>query len=124
MNLTGERRRRFRITIRLASDERLAVHSAAIRRGVNVSAYARMVLLGVKPERAARRPAIDTTLVVQMLDRLGAIASSLIAVAVAAQTKSCILMPSFERDLYRCLRELRGLRPQLLKALGKRGSTT
>ena len=124
MNSTDERRRRFRITIRVSGSERHALGQEAARCGITLSAYARNALLGTKPLRSARRPSVETTLLVSVLDRLGTIASAVHVISLLFAAKSGIAMPSIERDLLRSLTELRALRPVLLQALGKRGRVT
>ncbi|MCP3447321.1 hypothetical protein [Bradyrhizobium sp. CCGUVB14] len=121
MNPSDGRQRRFRITIRVSLSERLAVEAAATRSGITLSAYARHALLGAKPLRAARRPTVDISLLVSVLDRLGGIASTIRAVSCMLSARAADALPPFmERDLARSLTELRSLRPQLLRALGKR----
>jgi mobilization protein NikA len=114
------RSRRFRISIRVSAQERLALQQRAIHAGLAFSAYARLILLEAKPPRAARRPPVEVSLLVQTLDRLGVIASNLLQVTAAVRADAFSLMPSCERDLWRTLADLRSLRPVLLKALGKR----
>jgi hypothetical protein len=114
--------RRFRITIRLSGIERQQLTEAAKRSGLTLSSYARSVLVGAKPQRAARRPAVETLLLVRALTRLGLIASALSDISAAARqagTELC-LMPTTEREIARCLRELRPCRAQLMQALGRK----
>lgn len=121
MSPTDGRPRRFRITIRVSLSERQTVEAAASRTGITLSAYARHALLGAKPLRAARRPSVDVSLLVSVLDRLGGIASTMRAVSCLLSARAALALPSsMERDLARSLLELRALRPQLLRALGKR----
>jgi uncharacterized protein (DUF1778 family) len=120
MDSMGERQRRSRISIRVSVEERSALQQGASRSGLSLSGYVRCVLLGAKPLRAARRPRVETALLVQILDRLGVVASNLLQITAAISTGAYSLMPSCERDLSRCLLELRSLRPALLGALGKR----
>lgn len=113
--------RRFRITIRVSLPERLSLDAAAVRCGITLSAYARHALLGAKPPRAARRPSVDSSLLVSVLDRLGGIATTMRAISCVLAAKTALALPeAMERDLARSLLELRTLRPQLLRALGKR----
>jgi Mobilization protein NikA len=114
------RLRRFRISIRVSADERSSLQQGAVRAGLALSAYARLILFSAKPPRAARRPPVEVSLLVQTLDRLGVIASNLLQVTAAVQGDAFSLMPACERDLWRTLADLRALRPVLLKALGKR----
>lgn len=121
MTLSDGRQRRFRITIRVTLSERQAVDAAASRSGITLSAYARHALLGAKPLRAARKPSVDMSLLVSVLDRLGGIASTIRAVSCMLSARAADALPPFmERDLARSLIELRSLRPQLLRTLGKR----
>lgn len=124
MRPTSAPRRRFRITIRLSSVERQQLTDAARRCGLTLSSYARAVLIAAKPMRAARRPAVETILLARVLTRLGVIASALSEIAAKARFagRELTLMPSTERDLAHCLRELRPCRSQLMRALGKRAS--
>jgi hypothetical protein len=108
-------RRRFRITIRVTPKELAAIDGAAKRSGITVSAYARRVILGAKPLRAARRPSVEASLLVRVLDQLGRIVHQ-----VATFNLPAPKLGTTERDLSRCLTELRALRPLLLRALGKR----
>jgi hypothetical protein len=114
--------RRFRITIRVSLIERATISAAAERCGVSLSAYARRVLVDAKPSRAARRPAVEASLLVSVLDRLGCVASDLRRITCALQACSSAVMPGTERDLARSLTELRNLRPVLLRALGRRAT--
>jgi len=121
MNPSDGRHRRFRITIRVSLPERQAIEGAATRCGITISAYARHALLGAKPPRAARRPSAEASLLVSLLDRLGGIATTMRAVSCLLSARTALSLPSsMERDLARSLSELRALRPQLLRALGKR----
>jgi hypothetical protein len=72
--------------------------------------------------RAARRPAIETVLLARVLTRLGVIASALTDIAAAARQAGTelTLMPSTERDLAHCLRELKPCRSQIMRALGRK----
>jgi hypothetical protein len=124
MNSTDERRRRFRITIRVSPKERETLDQEAARCGITLSAYARNALLEAKPLRSARRPSVETALLVSVLDRLGTLASAIRAISLLFSVKSGVELPSIERDLLRSLTELRALRPVLLQALGKRGRAT
>jgi uncharacterized protein (DUF1778 family) len=112
--------RRYRITIRFSADERTAIDGAARRSGLTLSAWARRVLLAAKPGRAARRPAIEASLLVSLLDRLGRAAAQLAHITSAMRSARFEAMPATERDLSKALRDLRALRPAILRALGKR----
>ena len=120
MNPGDGRRRRFRITIRVSFAERAALDEAARRSGITLSAHARRTLVDAKPLRASRRPSVEASLLVSVLDRLGCIASNLSCIACTLQVGSPASLPSTERDLARSLVELRNLRPLLLQVLGKR----
>jgi hypothetical protein len=117
-------RRRFRITLRLTLVERRQLTSAALQSGLTLSAYARAVLLQAKPTRAARRPAVETVLLARVLARLGVIASALADIAAAARQagSELTLLPSTERELAHCLRQLRPCRSRLMRALGRKAS--
>lgn len=121
MNSSDERHRRFRITIRLSLAERQTLDRAARRSGVTRSALVRQVLLGVKPPRAARRPSVELSILVSVLNRLGGIASALRAITGQLRARTSLALPEYaERELLNSLRDLRAIRPQLLRALGKR----
>jgi hypothetical protein len=122
MRPTSAPRRRFRITIRLSSIERQQLTDAARGSGLTFSSYARAVLVSAKPLRAARRPVVETVLLARVLTRLGIVASALSEIAAAARRagSELTLMPSTERELAYCLRELRPCRSQLMRALGRR----
>ena len=124
MRPTSAPRRRFRITIRLSGIERQNLIDAARRSGLTFSSYARAVLVSAKPLRAARRPVVETVLLARVLTRLGIIASALSEIAAAARRagSGLTLMPSTERELAHCLRELRPCRSQLMRALGRRAA--
>jgi hypothetical protein len=117
---SAEEARRFRITVRLSQDEWHAICEAASRSCLTLSAHVRRVLIGAKPPRAARRPSVEATMLVGVLDRLGCIASNLARIACMLQVGSSAMLPASERDLARSLNELRSLRPLLLQALGRR----
>jgi hypothetical protein len=123
---TSALRRRFRITIRLSGIERQHLSDSARRSGLTVSSYARAVLVGAKPLRAARRPVVETVVLARVLARLGIIASALSEIAAAARRagNELTLMPSTERELAHCLRELRPCRSQIMRALGRKASLT
>lgn len=120
MTKLGGRHRRFRITIRVSLAERTAIDRAAKRSGVTLSAYARRALVNAKPLRAARRPTVEASLLVGVLDRLGCVASNLTRIACTLEMGSTVSLPGAMRDLSRSLTERRTLRPLLLLALGKR----
>jgi hypothetical protein len=126
MSPTSATRRRFRITIRLSSIERQQLTDAAGRCRLTLSSFARAVLVGAKPLRAAWRPAVETVLLARVLARLGVIASALSEIAAAARRagSELTLMPSTERELAHCLRELRPCRSQIMRALGRKASLT
>lgn len=123
---TSVPRRRFRITIRLSRMERQQLADGARRSGLTFSSYARAVLVGAKPLRAARRPVVETVLLARVLAKLGVIASALSEIAAAARRarSELTLMPSTERELAHCLRELRPCRSQIMRALGRKASLT
>jgi hypothetical protein len=112
--------RRYRITIRFSADEHSAIYRAAQRSCLTLSAWARRVLLAAKPDRAARRPPIEASLLVSLLDRLGRAVAQLAQIASALRSGQFAAMPGTERDLSRALRDVRALRPAVLRALGKR----
>jgi uncharacterized protein (DUF1778 family) len=116
----GHSTRRFRITFRVSELEQSALRRAADRSGLQLSSYVRAAVLSVKPLRAARRPSVETTLLVRILDRLGTIASTVRALSLAFSVQSGVTLPTIERDLLRSLSELRALRPELLQGLGRR----
>ncbi|WP_156937032.1 hypothetical protein [Bradyrhizobium sp. WSM2254] len=120
MTSSDGQRRRFRITIRVSFAERAALDEAAREAGFTLSAHVRRVLVDAKPVRSSRRPSIEASLVVSLLDRLGCIASNLGRITCTLQVGSPASLPGIERDLARSLNELRSLRPLLLQALGKR----
>jgi hypothetical protein len=124
MRPTSAPRRRFRITVRLSSIERQQLTDAARRCGLTFSSYARAVLVSAKPLRAARRPVVETVLLARVLARLGVIASALSEIAAAARRagSELTLLPSTERELAHCLRELRPCRSQIMRALGRKAS--
>ncbi|WP_456777385.1 plasmid mobilization protein [Bradyrhizobium sp. USDA 3315] len=121
MSPSDGRQRRFRVTIRVSLSERQAVDAAASRSGITLSAYAQHALVNAKPLRAARRPSVDMSLLVSVLDRLGGIASTMRAISRLLSARAELALPSsMERDLARSLSDLRALRPQLIRALRKR----
>ncbi len=105
--------RRFCITIRVSSDERDRIESAAAHAGFRVSGYVRAILVNAKPLRAARRPAVAVQLLGVALARLGSIASLL------AQLAGVPTLTSTERALVRELGELKICRALVMKALGR-----
>ena len=121
MTIDREAQRRLRISFRLTAQELAALTTSSRRAGLCISGYARLVLLGVKPPRAARRPTIETTLLARTLGELGKIGSNLnqIAHALNAKALGIEIMPFVERDLARALVELRQARRFVLKALGR-----
>ncbi len=122
MNLTGDPIRRFRITIRVSARERSAVEAAASRAGISLSAYTRRILLHAKPLLAARRPSVEASLLVRVLDQLGRIGAGIRRIEVALENGP--VPDSTGRDLARSLAVLRALRPVLLRALGRRAAAT
>ena len=100
------------------------MRDAADRAGLEVSSYVRATVLDSKPLRSARKPSVETALLVKVLDRLGKIASTIRALSLIFSAQSGQAMPVVERDLSRSLVELRKLRPELLAALGKRPPAT
>jgi hypothetical protein len=117
-----ERHRRFRITLRVTADERRSLTVAARRSGLCLSAFIRLALLRVKPMRAARRPAVETELLAALLTSLGEIATLLHQIAKSVSVSGNSLLPSIERDLLRTLGSLRGLRSDLLRAMGRKAT--
>lgn len=122
MNLTGDPIRRFRITIRVSARERSALEAAASRAGISLSAYSRRILLHAKPLRAARRPSVEASLLVRVLDQLGRIGAGIRRIEVTLENGP--VPDSTGRDLARSLAGLRALRPVLLRALGRRAAAT
>ncbi|WP_143270867.1 plasmid mobilization protein [Bradyrhizobium brasilense] len=120
MHHVGAERRRFRITFRVSALEHETLTTAADKSGLQLSSYVRAAALSAKPLRAARRPSVEATLLVRVLDRLGTIASTLRALSLLYSARSGTALPTIERDLLRSLSELRLLRPELLLALGRR----
>lgn len=117
------RHRRFRITIRLSSAERRWLDQEAERCGITLSAFARNALLCVKPLRSARKPSVQISVLVRILDRLGVVVSALRGISLQIAATSGGVLPSVQRELLRTLAELRTLRLPLLQALGKRRHT-
>jgi hypothetical protein len=117
-------RRRYRICFRVTALERQALDAAALKCGLKLSGYARAALVGAKPLRAARRPTVEAVLLARVLAKLGIIASSLGDIAAAARSagSELTLLPSTERELAQCLRELRPCRSQLMRALGRKAA--
>jgi uncharacterized protein (DUF1778 family) len=122
MHHAGADRRRFRITFRVSALEHQTLKAAADNSGLQLSSFVRATVLAAKPLRSARRPSVETVLLVKVLDRLGIIASSMRALLLVFTVRSGVALPAVERDLSRTLSELRALRPELLHALGKRPS--
>jgi hypothetical protein len=117
-------KRRYRICFRVTARERQILDAAALKCGLKLSAYARAALVGAKPTRAARRPAVEVVLLARVLAKLGIVASSLSDIATAARRagSELTLLPSTERELAQCLRELRPCRSQIMRALGRRAA--
>jgi hypothetical protein len=115
-------KRRYRICFRVTAVERQILDAAALNCGLKLSGYARAALVGAKPTRAARRPTVETVLLARLLAKLGLIASSLGDIATAARRagSELTLLPSTERELAQCLRELRPCRSQIMRALGRK----
>lgn len=120
MDHAGASHRRFRITFRVSELEHQALKAAADNSGLQLSSYVRAAVLSAKPLRSARRPSVETTLLVRILDRLGTIASTMRVLSLMFTAQSGMCLPNIERDLLRSLAELRSLRPELLQALGRR----
>jgi hypothetical protein len=75
-------RRRYRVCFRVTALERQALDAAALKCGLKLSGYARATLVGAKPTRAVRRPAVEAVLLARVLAKLGMIASSLGDIAI------------------------------------------
>lgn len=116
MNDAFERRRK-RASLRLTARERTLIETAAGRAGLCLSDYLRRIVLGAPPLRACRRPPLEIHLAARLLVQLGAVTSTLRAIA---QGLAVPLTPFVERDLARALIELRDCRMRLLKLLGRR----
>jgi|ERR1043165_7780035 hypothetical protein len=110
-------RRRKRASLRLTARERTLIETAAGRAGLCLSDYLRRIVLGAPPLRARRRPPLEIHLAARLLVQLGAVTSTLRAIA---QGLAEPLTPFVERDLARALIELRDCRMRLLKLLGRR----
>lgn len=114
--MNRQERRYSRLSLRVSAREQASVRASADHAGLCLSDYLRSIVLGAKPLRARRRPALETQLAARLLAQLGSIASQLRAVT---QTLGMPLMPFVERDLAKALIELRECRGRLLKALGR-----
>lgn len=119
--MVDQQRRCYRITIRFLPAEYRLIAAAAAKAELCLSAHARQVLVGARPPRAAHRPGLEKRLLTQVLECLGHIGSELRAISRALSAKPAgAIMPVVERDLSRSLLELRGIRGDLLRALGRR----
>jgi uncharacterized protein (DUF1778 family) len=121
MNPTPDHVRRIRITFRVSALEHETLRGATARAGLSLSSYVRQALLEVKPPRSARRPTVEATSLADLLTCLGKLAEPLQQIATVANALSgnASMLPSIERELLRCLRELRELRSVALRALGR-----
>jgi hypothetical protein len=126
MPISTTSRRRYRVTLRFSLAEKQALAAAALRSGLQVSAFIRLQILNAKPLRAARRPTVEKVLLARLLAKLGTIASCLadLAAAMRGRPHNGDYLPSTERELSRRLSELGQCRAALMRALGRRVSTT
>ena len=113
------RQRRGRVTIRFFDPEMENLKEKADRAGISVSSFARLTLLGITPDRTARRPQVEKTLLAKTLGELGKIGSNINQIARTANTRGAV-----ERDdeeyLRRASLALEAMRDAVLSALGRR----
>lgn len=114
-----QERRSGRLSLRVSARERSSVETAADHAGLCLSDYLRKIVLGARPLRARRRPAVEAQLAARLLAELGAVTTQLRAIV---QALGAPLTPFVERDLARALMELRGCRSGLMKMLGRKSA--
>lgn len=109
-----------RMSLRLTGEERLALEEMA--GGVNLSAYIRAQIFGqdcAKRKRGSARPVKDHEALAQVLGMLGQsdIATSLAALAKAAQAGAVVIDEESTATLESCSAELADIRALLMTAL-------
>jgi hypothetical protein len=116
------RRRRLRLSIRFSEHEFSGLATLARRAGYTLSSYARLILLGTKPLRSARRPPIETELLARTLGQLGKIGSNINQIAhVLNRGRETDPSPSsLAIEISEFLNDLREARRTLMTALGRK----
>lgn len=109
------RQKPHQIATRYSPDEFAQVAEAASRAGLTPASFQRVQTLGTPPKtRSTRRPPIERELLAKTLGQLGRIGSNLNQIARAAN------MNESERDdIGAAVAELRGILPDLMRALGR-----
>ena len=83
---TEKRIRDRHITIRLSSEERAAVDTAAERAGLTPGSYARRTLLGAETPRQVRRPPVEKRELARLLGAVGKVGGNLNQIAKAVNS--------------------------------------
>lgn len=119
------RRRHLRLSIRFTEQELAALAAKARHAGFAPSSYARFVLVGTKPLRAARRPTIEKELLARTLGQLGKIGSNLNQVArvLNRSPESASPLAAMATEIVAALGDLRALRAAIMTALGREVQT-
>ena len=112
---TEKRIRDRHITIRLSSEERAIVDTAAERAGLTPGSYARRTLLGAETPRQVRRPPVERRELVRLLGELGKIGGNLNQIAKAVNSGALV----YGGEIDAGLGSLQEVRNAILTALGR-----
>lgn len=116
------RRRHLRLSIRFSEQELTELAATARRAGFLLSSYARLILVGTKPLRSARRPTVETDLLARTLGQIGKIGSNLnqIAHVLNRGNETDPSPASLAIEIAEFLNDLREVRLLLMTALGRK----
>jgi uncharacterized protein (DUF1778 family) len=110
------RKRNPIIGFRATDEERAQIQAAANRSGLTVGSYVRSRALKKPTTRAVRRPPVETAQLAQLLGQLGAVGSTITAIA-EGRGNGCAVSPALADKALAAFREAARA---IMRALGKR----
>lgn len=114
-NRSEKRHRQARVTVRLSSDERTALETAANASGLTLGSYIRARLTDGKALRSVRRPPVECDLLARLLGQIGKVGSNLNQIAMVMNAQGIVMHGAISDELS----EVKSLREAILKALGR-----
>ena len=103
------------ITIRLSSEERAVVDTAAERAGLTPGSYARRTLLGAEAPRQVRRPPVEKRELARLLGAIGKVGGNLNQIAKAVNSGALV----YGGEIDAGLGDLKEVCAAILAALGR-----
>jgi hypothetical protein len=111
---SDKRQRPHTITVRLSDDEKAALHTRAVERGLALGAFARAAMLGNTGPRAKRRPPVDQVLLRRLLGQLGRIGGNINQIAHRLNADQKASLP----EIRETLNSLQTIRNAIYAAIG------